>query len=154
MQAHVRDLGRTVTFFAAAAVIIGIAGIVLGARSAIDGEWAGYAALLVGMLGFAAGLMIFTGVNAGSALDGMNIGVLWAVAHLPYLRHVNREAGIDQEYPLPAFGAIFTMGSSTTVNGEVVRENVWGIGFMGVILVVLAVSARKDRSRVLGRQSS
>jgi len=154
MKALLNELGRTVTMFAAAAIIIGIVGLVMGAGSALDGELAGYAAMLVGMLGIVAGTMIFTGSGTGTFFDGMNVGMLWALAHVPYVRYFNAETGVDYEYPLPAFGAIFQMESSRSVNGDVVLRDSWGIGFLGIILVVLAVTARKDWLRYRLRQEA
>lgn len=154
MKAIINELGRSVVLFAAAAIIVGIAGLVMGAGSALDGELAGYAAMLVGMLGIVAGAMIFTGSGAGTLMDGMNVGTLWALAHVPYVRYFNTETGADYEYPLPAFGAIFQMESSRTVNGAVVMQDSWGIGFLGIILVVLAVTARKEWIRYQMRQDA
>jgi hypothetical protein len=149
MQERVNELGRKLVMFAAAAVIIGAIGAVLSVPDALDGEWTGVAALIVGLLGIAAGLMIWTGANAGSALDGMNLGVLWALSLVPYIHIFDRDAGTDMTYPLPDFGAIFSFGSSTSVNGQVVQEEIWGIGFLGVILLVSAVVVRKEWSRIV-----
>lgn len=154
MQERIAELGRKVTMFAAAAVIIGAAGVVMGVGDARDGEWTGIVALFVGVLGIAAGVLIWTGAGAGGILDGMNLGMLWALAHVPYMRYLNTESGIDREYPLPAFGAIFTVESSRTINDELVMNDVWGIGFMGVVLVVFAISARKDWTRLQLRKAA
>ena len=84
----------------------------------------------------------------------MNLGVLWALAHVPYVSVVDREDGIDAEYPVPAFGAIFRLYSNQSENGVVVREDAWGVGFLGVILLVSALVLRKDWQRVVMRQSA
>lgn len=149
MQERINELGRKLVMFAAAAVIIGAIGVVLSVPDAIDGEWTGIASLIVGLLGIAAGLMIWTGTNAGTGLDGMNLGVLWALALVPYVHIFDRDAGTDMTYPLPDFGAIFSFGSSTSVNGQVVQEEIWGIGFLGVILLVSAVVVRKEWTRIV-----
>jgi hypothetical protein len=149
MRERINELGRKLVMFAAAAVIIGAIGAVLSVPGAFDGEWTSIAALIVGLLGIAAGLMIWTGANAGSALDGMNLGVLWALAHVPYVRILDRDAGTDMTYPLPDFGAIFSFGSSISVNGQLVQEDVWGIGFLGVILLISAVVVRKEWTRIV-----
>jgi hypothetical protein len=153
MQERIGQLGRNLTMFVAAAVIIGVAGVVMGIGPAMDGEWSGIAGVIVGLLGIAAGAMIWTGKGAGTALDGMNLGMLWALGHLPYLSIFDAEAGTDLEYPVPAFGAIFNMGSSTSVNGSIVTEETFGIGFLGVVLIIWALSARKRWTHIVMAES-
>jgi Na+/proline symporter len=149
MQERINELGRKLVMFAVAAVIIGVTGVVLSVPGALDGEWTSIASLVVGLLGIAAGVIIWSGANAGSALDGMNLGVLWALLLVPYTHTLDVDEGIDTTYPLPDFGAIFSFGSSTSVNGQLVREDIWGIGFLGVILLVSAVVVRKDWTRIV-----
>lgn len=144
MQDRSNELGSKLALFAAVAMIVGLAGVVMSVPGMLDGEWTSFCGLVVGVLGIASGAMIWTGTNAGSALDGMNLGVLWALAHVPYLEIFDRDAGTDLLYPIPSIGAIFTMGSSTSTNGRVASEDVWGIGLLGVILLVSAVAVRKD----------
>jgi hypothetical protein len=153
MQDRIQQLGRNLTMFVAATVIIGVAGIVMGIGPAMDGEWTGIAGVIVGLLGIAAGAMIWTGQGAGTALDGMNLGVLWAIGHLPYLKVFDAESGTDLLYPVPAFGALFNMGSSTTVNGQIVKEDIWGIGFLGIIMIIWALSARKRWTHMVMAES-
>jgi hypothetical protein len=153
MQERIQQLGRNFTMFAAAAVIIGVTGVAMGIGSAVDGEWTGIAGVIVGLLGIAAGALIWTGKGAGTALDGMNLGVLWALGHVPYLDVFDAEAGTDLLYPVPAFGAIFNMGSSTSVNGALVTEETFGIGFLGVILIIWALAARKRWNHVVMSES-
>lgn len=148
MQERIGELGTRLVMFAAAGVIVGIVGVVLGVPDALDGEWTGIAGVVVGVLGIIAAVMIWTGANAGSGLDGMNLGMLWAVAHVPYVHVFDRDDGTDLTYPVPDFGAIFTFGSSTSINGQVVEESVWGIGFLGVILLIAALVARNDWNRL------
>ena len=149
MHKRIAEIGKGLVMFAAAGIIIGVAGVVLAVPGAIDGEWTAIGGVIVGLLGIAAGLSIWTGINAGSLLDGMSLGMLWALAHVSYVKVVDREAGTDLTYPVPDFGAIFSFGSSTTVNGELVQQDVWGVGFLGVILLVAAFVVRKDWVRVL-----
>lgn len=151
MHARMDELGRKLILFVVVAVGMGIAGVALSIPSASDGEWTGMASLVLGLLGITAGAMVWTGAGAGTVLDGMNVGVLWATLHLPYIE-IFRAGGQDMQYPIPAIGAILSFGSSQSVNGQLAQRDVWGIALLGIVLLALAMTARKDWTRLMMRR--
>jgi hypothetical protein len=122
-------LGRTGALLAAYCAIVGVVSAVVYIGPAIDGEVPAMARVLIGLLGLAGGILLWTRQPAGL---GWILSMAWAVIQIPFYAWNTEGSPTEQIIALP-----LSLTSKTTVNGEVTSFSEIGINVVGIVLAVL-----------------
>jgi hypothetical protein len=106
---------------------------------AIDGEAPAMARLLLGLLGFAGGILLWMWRPAGL---GWILCMAWAVIQIPFYAWNTEGSPTEQIIALP-----LTFSSRSTVNGEVTSFSEFGINVAGVALAFLLSRHKETLTR-------
>lgn len=136
-------LGRSLTVLTAYAVIVGGLSLVINLGAAFDGVSPAIGRAVIGVVGLAAGTLLWTGRRVG--IDGWHAVMLWSLLQIPFYAWNTEGSPTVQllEFPLSA-------SSTSIVNGEVTSYSEIGINVIGVILAFWVARTRERWERRAG----
>jgi hypothetical protein len=133
-------LGRSLALLAAWAIVAGALSIALDLGNIAEGEAVAIVRAALGVLGIAAGLMIWTLRRAG--IDGWQALMAWSVLQIPFIAW-----SVDGNAFRQVIDFMLGFSSSTTVNGVVTSMEEYGINGVGILLVIWTRTTRERWER-------
>lgn len=131
---------RSLVFLAAYAAIVGAVSFVLDVGPALSGQVPAMGRALLGLLGVAGGMLLWTGPRLG--IRGWLVCMIWAVIQIPVFAWSLGGSPTAQIVRLP-----LSYSSKTTVNRVVTSYSEVGINVVGVILAVWLSRQRQALDR-------
>lgn len=132
---RIDGMGRSAALLGTWAVVAGILSIGLNVGEALDGTGWAVSRVVLGVVGLAAGALLWSGRNYGR--DGLYAILAWGVLQLPYYA-TEPDGNITKQL----FDAFLGATSETRVNGEITSYERVGINLVGVAVVVWAATCR------------
>lgn len=142
LQARAELLGRSLALLASYALIVGAISVVRNVGGAVDGEAASMVRLVLGVVGVAAGVLVWTLRRVG--IDGWQLLMAWSVAQVPFIAWSTDGNAFRQLWDM-----LLGMTSESVVNGVVTSSEQYGLNAVGIILAVWAARARERWDRKL-----
>jgi hypothetical protein len=133
-------LGRSLALLAAWAIVAGALSIALDLGNIAEGEAVAIVRAALGVLGIAAGLMVWMLRRAG--IDGWQALMAWSVLQLPFIAW-----SVDGNAFRQVIDFMVGFSSSTTVNGVVTSMEEYGINGVGIVLVIWTRTTRERWER-------
>jgi hypothetical protein len=140
LQERIALLGRSLALLATWAVVAGALSIALDLGNVAEGESVAIVRVALGVLGIAAGLMIWTLRRAG--IDGWQALMAWSVLQIPFIAW-----SVDGNAFRQVIDFMLGFSSSTTVNGVVTSMEEYGINGVGILLVIWTRTTRERWER-------
>lgn len=140
LQERIALLGRSLALLAAWAIVAGALSIALDLGNIADGEAVAIVRAALGVLGIAAGLMVWTLRRAG--IDGWQALMTWSVLQIPYIAW-----SADGNAFRQVLDVLLGFTSSTAVNGVVTSMEAYGINAVGIVLAIWARTTRERWER-------
>lgn len=145
-MSRVETLRRGLALVSGYALVAGVLSIVLSISAMAEGEAYGFTRAAIGLVGIAAGLLVFTGKEIG--IDGWRVLVLWSALQVPVYADTKGGNLFRQLVDLPA-----AFSSSTTINGVVTEYSQIGFNLVGVALLIVVYRLR-DRWNISQRSQA
>ena len=146
IMSRVETLRRGLALVSGYALVAGVLSIVLSISAMAEGEAYGFTRAAIGLVGIAAGLLVFTGKEIG--IDGWRVLVLWSALQVPVYADTKGGNLFRQLVDLPA-----AFSSSTTINGVVTEYSQIGFNLVGVALLIVVYRLR-DRWNISQRSQA
>lgn len=140
LQERIALLGRSLALLAAWAIVAGALSIALDLGNIAEGEAVAIVRAALGVLGIAAGLMVWTLRRAG--IDGWQALMAWSVLQIPFIAW-----SVDGNAFRQVIDFMVGFSSSTTVNGVVTSMEEYGINGVGILLVIWTRTTRERWER-------
>ena len=142
LQARIETLGRSLALLGTYALVVGALSVVTNVTGIVDGEVVAICQAVLGIIGVAAGLLVWTLRRVG--IDGWQALIVWSVAQLPIIAW-----SADGNPTTQMFEFLLGFTSSTTVNGVVTSSEQYGINAVGIILCIWTSRTRERWDRKL-----
>ncbi len=140
LQERINLLGRSLALLAAWAIVGGALSIALNLADLADGEVVAICRAALGVVGIAAGLLVWTLRRLRRAgLDGWQALMAWTAAQVPFIAWSAEGNPTTQVLDI-----LLGISSSTTVNGVVTSSEQYGLNAVGIVLAIWA-SRTRDR---------
>jgi uncharacterized membrane protein len=142
LQERMELLGRSLALLATWAIVGGAVSVALALGDLADGEVVAICRTVLGVIGVAAGLLVWTLRRAG--IDGWQAVMLWTAAQVPFIAWSTEGNATRQVIEM-----LLGFSASTTVNGVVTSSEQYGINAVGIVLVIWASRTRERWDRKL-----
>lgn len=129
-QARAASWRRLATIFAAYALLVGAVSLALYLPDALGGEASAVVRAILGVLGLAAGVVLWT--QPAREVLGWRLALLWAIAQIPVIAWDEYGSATLQLLEVP-----LSFTERTTVNGEVTSYSEYGVNIVGIILAAI-----------------
>ncbi len=140
VRERVELLGRSLALLATWAIVGGAMSIALDLGNVAEGQAVAMIRAGIGVVGIAAGLLIWTLRRAG--LDGWQALLVWSLAQLPFVAW-----SVDGNAFRQVIDMLLGFSASTTVNGVVTSMEEYGINGVVLILVIWTRTTRERWQR-------
>jgi hypothetical protein len=130
IQARSASWSRLAIVFSTYALVVGAASFALYLPDALDGETPAVVRAALGVLGFSAGVVLWT--RPTREVLGWRLALLWALAQIPVIAWSEYGSATLQLIEIP-----LSFTERTTVNGEVTSYSEFGINIVGIALAAI-----------------
>ncbi len=142
LQERIDLLGRSLALLASYALIVGAISIIQNIGGLADGEVPAAIRLALGVVGVAAGLLVWTLRRVG--IDGWQALMAWSVAQVPFVAW-----SVDGNALRQLWDVLLGISSETTVNGVVTSSEHYGLNAVGIVLAIWSSRTRERWDRTL-----
>jgi hypothetical protein len=136
LQERIDVLGRSLALLASYALIVGAISVVQDLDGIADGEVPATIRLVLGVVGVAAGLLVWTLRRVG--IDGWQVLMVWCVAQVPFIAWSVEGNALRQLWDV-----LLGVSSEATVNGVVTSSEHYGLNAVGIVLAIWASRTRE-----------
>ena len=140
LQERIELLGRSLALLGTYAIVVGALSIVTNLSGIADGEVVAVGQAALGVVGVAAGLLVWTLRRVG--IDGWQALMVWCVAQLPIIAWSTEGSPTTQMWEI-----LLGVSTSTTVNGVVTSSEQYGLNAVGIALCIWATRSRERWDR-------
>lgn len=129
-QERAASWSRLGIVFAAYALVVGAVSLALYLPDALGGEVSAAIRAILGLLGLAAGVVLWT--QPAREVLGWRLALLWALAQIPVIAWDEYGSATLQLLEVP-----LSVTERTTVNGEVTSYSEYGVNIVGIVLAAI-----------------
>lgn len=140
LRERVELLGRSLAVLATYALVMGAISVVVALGGIADGETVAITRAALGLVGVAAGVLVWTLRRAG--IDGWQLLMVWAVAQVPFVAW-----SVDGNALRQVWDVLLGFSSETTVNGVVTSSEQYGLNAIGIGLAIWTSRTRERWER-------
>jgi hypothetical protein len=137
LQHRAETLGTSLALLATYTLVIGAISIVVNTGSMADGDTVAVIRIVLGVVGVAAGTLVWTEHRVG--IDGWQALMAWSMAQVPFIAW-----SVEGNATRQVWDILLGISSETTVNGVVTASEQYGLNAVGL---GLAVWTWRTRSR-------
>jgi hypothetical protein len=136
VQERIDLLGRSLALLATYALVVGAISVVRNLGGIADGEAPATIRLVLGVVGVAAGVLVWTLRRVG--IDGWQALMVWSVAQVLFIAWSVEGNALRQLWDV-----LLGVSSETTVNGVVTSSEHYGLNAVGIVLVIWTSRTRE-----------
>jgi len=136
LQERIDLLGRSLALLASYALVVGAISVVRNLGGIADGEAPATIRFVLGVIGVAAGLLVWTLRRVG--IDGWQALMVWCAVQVPFIAWSVEGNALRQVWDV-----LLGVSSETTVNGVVTSSEHYGLNAVGIVLAIWASRTRE-----------